>query len=76
MQEIERLKDREQIAAAREEMAGWYRNISPAALIASLRTVELAPGLATGISVLQAHGFAIGIASFHNMALRGRAFRR
>ena len=63
MQEIERLKDRLQIAAAREEMAGWYRNVAPAALIASLRTVELAPGLATGISLLRAHGFAIGIAS-------------
>lgn len=64
MQEIGRLKgDCRQIAAAREEMAAWYRDISPADLIASLRAVELAPGLAAGISLLQAHGFAIGIAS-------------
>ena len=63
MQEFERLKDRHQIAAAREEMALWYRDVPHASILDSLQNVQLAPGLATGISLLRAGGFAVGIAS-------------
>jgi len=63
MQEFERLRDRQQIAAARHEMALWYREASRASILDSLQNVQWAPGLAEGIARLQAGGFAVGIAS-------------
>jgi phosphoserine phosphatase len=63
MQEIERLKDRQEICAARQEMASWYRDLSAAEIHASLQNVCLAPGLADGISLLQDHSVTIAIAS-------------
>lgn len=63
MQEFERLTDRRQIAAARDEMALWYRDAPHASILDSLQNVQWAPGLANGIALLQAGGFAVGIAS-------------
>jgi phosphoserine phosphatase len=63
MQEIERIKDREEIAAAREEMASWYRDVPRSTLLQALNDAQLAPGLSAGIALLKAHGVAIGIAS-------------
>ncbi|HMN44530.1 MAG TPA: haloacid dehalogenase-like hydrolase [Povalibacter sp.] len=63
MQEFERLKQRNGIAAAREEMAAWYRDVPRPALLQSLSQAQHAPGLAEGISLLKAHGVVIGIAS-------------
>ena len=63
MQEIEHLKHRHEIAAAREEMAVWYAEVSRAAILDSLQNVQFAPGLAAGISLLQEHGVTVGIAS-------------
>jgi len=63
MQEFERLKQREGISAAREEMAMWYREVPRSTLLQSLSQAQQAPGLAEGISLLQAHGVSIGIAS-------------
>jgi phosphoserine phosphatase len=63
MQELERFKTREELRAAREEMAGWYRVASVSTLLASLEGARFAAGAATGLSLLRAHGVAIGIAS-------------
>jgi phosphoserine phosphatase len=63
MQEFERMKDRESISAAREEMALWYREVSRSTLLQSLSHLQQAPGLAEGISLLQEYGFVIGVAS-------------
>jgi len=63
MQEFERLKHREGISAAREEMALWYRDVPRSTLLQSLSHVQQAPGLAEGISLLQDHGVVIGVAS-------------
>jgi phosphoserine phosphatase len=63
MQEFEQLKDREGISAARAEMALWYRDVPRSMLLQSLSRAQHAPGLAEGISLLQAHGVVIGIAS-------------
>jgi phosphoserine phosphatase len=63
MQEFERLKDREGISGAREEMALWYRDVPRSELIASISRAQRAPGLSAGVSLLQDHGVVIGIAS-------------
>jgi phosphoserine phosphatase len=63
MQEIERFRDRLHIAAAREEMARWYADVPVATLLEALQAVRFAPGVASGISLLQAHGVVVGIAS-------------
>jgi HAD superfamily phosphoserine phosphatase-like hydrolase len=63
MQEIERLKHRDDISAAREEMASWYRDVPRATLLESLTHAHQAPGLTEGISLLRTHGVEIGIAS-------------
>lgn len=63
MQQIERLRERQDMAAAREEMALWYRDVPRPLLIDALGRVQMAPGLDQGISMLQAHGVAVGIAS-------------
>jgi HAD superfamily phosphoserine phosphatase-like hydrolase len=63
MQEFEQLKRRDDISAAREEMASWYREVPRSTLLQSLSRAQRAPGLVEGISLLQAHGVTIGIAS-------------
>jgi HAD superfamily phosphoserine phosphatase-like hydrolase len=51
------------IAAAREEMVRWYREVSPADLTSRLGLVTLAPRATEGITLLRRHGVAVAIAS-------------
>lgn len=51
------------IAAAREEMAGWYRAVPLADLTALLETATVAPGAAEAVALLRQHGIAVAIAS-------------
>jgi phosphoserine phosphatase len=51
------------IAAAREEMVRWYREIPLADLRSQLRSATLAPRASEGITVLRRHGVAVAIAS-------------
>jgi len=51
------------IAAAREEMVRWYREISVAELTSRLRSVKMAPRALEGITFLRRHGVAVAIAS-------------
>ena len=63
MKEIEQLKTKEEIAAAREEMAPWHDHMSDADIAGSLQGVNLAPGLEDGFSRLRGYGVTIAIAS-------------
>lgn len=63
MREIETLRARAEIEAARAEMAGWYVGTPVSALLDSLASVQLAPGAASGVALLRAHGVAVGVAS-------------
>jgi HAD superfamily phosphoserine phosphatase-like hydrolase len=63
MQEFERLTEQREIVAAREEMAQWYEKVPRTSLLGFCRNARFAPGLDAGISLLQQHGVAIGIAS-------------
>src|SRR6185437_9618675 len=54
MFELERLTSREDIRAAREEMATWYRAVPMTELLASLETLQFAPGRARRIRASQA----------------------
>jgi HAD superfamily phosphoserine phosphatase-like hydrolase len=51
------------IAAAREEMVRWYREVSLVDLVSRLGSVTLAPRAAEGISLLRRHGVAVAMAS-------------
>jgi phosphoserine phosphatase len=63
MQELERFRSREELQAAREEMAGWYRSASAGNLLRWLEGARFAEGAQNGVSLLRAHGVAVGIAS-------------
>ena len=63
MQQLERFMSDEELQAAREEMAGWYRSAGLARLRDSLKDARLAPRAVEGLAVLRAAGVAIGIAS-------------
>lgn len=63
MQAIERLTHEHELAAARHDMAAWYRTMSRDVLLAHLDTAVIAPGAAEGVAALQAEGFEVGIAS-------------
>jgi HAD superfamily phosphoserine phosphatase-like hydrolase len=51
------------IAAAREEMAGWYRAAPLADLTSLLETATVAPGATEAVTLLRRHGIAVAIAS-------------
>ena len=51
------------IAAAREEMVRWYREMPLAELTSRLRSVTNAPRASEGITLLRRHGVAVAIAS-------------
>jgi HAD superfamily phosphoserine phosphatase-like hydrolase len=51
------------IAAAREEMVRWYREVSLVDLVSRLGSVTLAPRAAEGITLLRRHGVAVAMAS-------------
>ena len=63
MRELERVKSREELQAAREEMAGWYREVGINSLLGALDHARLAEGAASGLALLRAHGVEVGIAS-------------
>jgi len=63
MQELERFRSHEELRAARVEMAGWYRAVSASDLLRWLEGVRFADGVENGLSLLKAHGVAVGIAS-------------
>ena len=63
MQEIERLKTKEDITAAREEMAPWHAEMKESDIISSLQNINLAPGVEEGLMLLRNHGVTIAIAS-------------
>ncbi len=63
MQEIELLKTKEEITAAREEMAPWHKGMTESDIAASLQNVKLAPGLEKALSLLKEHDVTIAIAS-------------
>lgn len=65
MRELEAIdgNDTEAIIAAREEMAGWYRQKSLEDLCSSLVELKLAPGVSDGIDLLNESGIQIAIAS-------------
>ena len=63
MQEIELLKTRAELIAAREEMALWHDGMTDSDIATSLQNVKLAPGLEEGFSLLREHGTTIAIAS-------------
>lgn len=76
MQEIEKLASEQELAAARVEMAQWYRTVSQAELLSFLEDAKLAPGADEGIALLRAAGFEVGIASLTLQAAVARfAFR-
>lgn len=63
MQEIELLKTRAEMTAAREEMAIWHDGMTNSDIEKSLQAVNLAPGLESAFSLLREHGVIIAIAS-------------
>lgn len=63
MQEIELLKTRAELTAAREEMASWHEGMTNSDIADSLQAVNLAPGLDNAFSFLREHNVIIAIAS-------------
>lgn len=63
MRGFERCITKEEIAAARIEMRGWYSRYTESELCASLATAIEAPGLTNGLKRLRAAGVQIAIAS-------------
>jgi phosphoserine phosphatase len=63
MQELERLRERRDIEAARAEMLSWYAPHSHAELCAELPGVTIAPGADAAFSFLRAHGVKTAIVS-------------
>jgi HAD superfamily phosphoserine phosphatase-like hydrolase len=63
MQQLERFVTQDDLRAAREEMAGWYRAVGIAHLRDVLRDARVAPGAREGLALLGRHGVVVGIAS-------------
>lgn len=63
MRAIEQLTHEHELAAARFEMAAWYRAMARETLLSHLDNAVIAPGAAEGIAALQDEGFEVGIAS-------------
>ena len=63
MKQFEGLTSELDVAAARDEMAAWYRGILLADLTAPLASATVAPGAYDGIDLLRRHGIAVAIAS-------------
>ena len=63
MRHLERFADKQELRAAREEMAGWYLSVGLAALPDSLHGARLAPGAEKGLALLMSHGVEVAIAS-------------
>jgi uncharacterized protein len=63
MQRLERFTTEADLAAARDEMATWYRGRSVSQLTAGLRAVPFAPGAEEAVALLHSSGIAVAIAS-------------
>lgn len=63
MKEIELLKTKDELTAAREEMAPWWDSMSEEDITKSLQGVKLAPRREEAFSLLREHGVVIAIAS-------------
>lgn len=63
MRQLETLSTEDEIAAARAEMATWYRDAAPGVLRRALESARWAPGAQRGIGLLRAHGVEVVIAS-------------
>lgn len=63
MCELERLSAIDDIIAAREEMAGWYRDAGMSKLSPLLDDLPWAPGVEEGIEALRAAGITVALAS-------------
>jgi HAD superfamily phosphoserine phosphatase-like hydrolase len=63
MRAFERLTSRDEIAAARREMATWYRPYTRQALLDCLQTVRLAPGARKGFAQLREAGVKTALVS-------------
>ena len=63
MQQLERLSTEADLAAARQEMAAWYRGRAIAELTATLDAVAFAPGAEEAVALLQHSGITVAIAS-------------
>jgi HAD superfamily phosphoserine phosphatase-like hydrolase len=63
MRAIERLRNLEDISAAREEMLRWYGDAPLAELCAELKRVAIAPGAAEAFGLLAARGVSSVIVS-------------
>lgn len=63
MQAIEQMRDRQEICAARQEIAGWYKGLSRAQLRELSRAAVLAPNAELAVQTLQTAGVTVAIAS-------------
>ena len=63
MLELEQSRGRPDVSAARDEMASWYRESTPDALLADLDEFPWAPGLFEGIRMLRGAGVKIALSS-------------
>ncbi len=63
MCEMERIKDVEQIVAAREEMAGWYIDAGLEGVKSHLSDLQWAPGVREGTAELKDAGIQLALAS-------------
>ncbi len=63
MQQLERFSTEADLAAARDEMATWYRGRSVSQLTAGLDAVTFAPGTEEAVALLHKSGMTVAIAS-------------
>ncbi|MEQ1761360.1 MAG: haloacid dehalogenase-like hydrolase [Vicinamibacterales bacterium] len=63
MRSIERLRSEEHLAAAREEMATWYRAVPEARLLECLDDADLASGATEAVDLLKRSGVECAISS-------------
>ncbi len=63
MRAFESLRNEQDIARARVEMARWYDGIPPSRLVMSLETARWAPGALEGVVRLREAGIEVAIAS-------------
>ncbi|MFQ5873863.1 MAG: HAD family hydrolase [Dehalococcoidia bacterium] len=63
MRELERARTLEEIKAGREEMRDWYSSVTVSKLCSYLMSLQLAPGVQAGFSLLKQHGVKIAIVS-------------
>jgi HAD superfamily phosphoserine phosphatase-like hydrolase len=63
MRQLERFSSEADLAAARAEMATWYRAVAISQLTAGLHAVPFAPGAEEAVALLRRSGITVAIAS-------------